>query len=260
MSTATVSVDAKLAIVHDLLSPRYRDAAVLDALSREFRREGYVRLPGLLGAEAFAALRDELLEKGTTTARSRDFVMDGYETPRRMSVMGATLLLRETELVWALYAHWELRRLVGALAGAAVYPCRHPEEFMVANFLLDRGHTHGWHLDDPAYALILFIEAPPPEDGGVLEFIPHWLEFCGEHGLEPHHRVDAAVERARAESRVQRRAHAPGDGYLLRADQAMHRVTSLTAGDARRVALNLAFEASDAPVYGSTATVLYGED
>jgi hypothetical protein len=259
MSTATLQADPRLAIIHELLSPRYHDAELLEALSREFRREGYVRLPGLLGASAFAAIRDELLEK-MAAARSRDFVMGGYETPRRMSVMGATLLLRETELVWTLYPHWELRRLVSALAGAEVHPCRHPEEFMVANFLLDRGHTHGWHLDDPAYSLILFFEAPPPEHGGVLEFIPHWLEFCGEHGLEPHQRVDAAIERARERSLVHTRAHAAGDAYLLRADRAMHRVTGLTGDDARRVVLNLSFEASETPVYGSTATALYGED
>jgi hypothetical protein len=251
-------LDGKRIFLQGLLEPRYRDGAHLQELSREFEREGYVHLPGLFRAGVFSAIEDELLSK-VPLARSRNFVMSGYETPRVMSVMGGSFLLRETDLVWPLYSHWELRKLVAAVAGAPVYPCLHPEEFMVANVLLASGNTHGWHLDDPAYALIVFIESPAPEAGGLLEYVPRWGEFCRAEGFPPEESVDAAVERARERGRVRVKGHARGDAYLLRADLALHRVTSLAREGARRVALNLAFEATESPSYGNTASELYGE-
>lgn len=259
MLTETRILDCKRMLLHRLIHPRYSDGAVLTELAREFASEGYVRLPGLLTPGSFAAVADELLVR-VDRARTRDFVMDGYETPRVMSVMGGSFLLRETDLVWSLYSHWELRRLVSTLAGAPIYPCQHQEEFMVANFLLRSGNTHGWHLDDPAYALIIFLDAPPPDAGGLLEYVPRWREFCREEGLTADEKVEAGVARARARGLVRVRQHATGDAYLLRADRALHRVTGLSREGVRRAALNLAFEETETPAYGDTASLLYGEN
>ena len=47
---------------------------------------------------------------------------------------------------------------IARVAGEPVYPCNHLEELIVCIFLLSPGSTHGWHLDDPPYALILVLE------------------------------------------------------------------------------------------------------
>lgn len=255
---ADAELESRRGILNGLLDPRYRDPSLRPSLAQEFAREGYVHLPGLFAPAAFSAIQQELLGIHTL-ARSRNFVMSGYETPRVMSVMGGSLLLRETRLVWPLYIHWELREIIQAITGSPIHACLHPEEFMVANFLLQPGNTHGWHLDDPAYALIVFVESPAPGDGGLLEYIPHWRAYCEAQGLPAEERVDTAVARAREQGLVRVKQHATGDAYLLRADLALHRVTGLSREGVRRVALNLAFEATDTPSYGDTASQLYGE-
>lgn len=251
-------VEHKRSLLNELISPVYQTESLLTELAAEFREEGYIRLAGLLSPQAFSALNSEI-EEQVTAANSRNFIMEGYGTPRQLSVMGGSTLLRNTDLIWTLYAHWELRRLITRLTGSEVYSCLHPDEFMVANFLLERGDTHGWHLDDPAYALIIFFAAPAPEDGGVIEYIPHWRAFCESVGTSPEHNVDRTVELARERGLIRLKHHNTGDAYLLRADQALHRVTGLKRDGIRRIVLNLAFEASSSPVYGNTASILYGE-
>ena len=44
--------------------------------------------------------------------------------------------------------------------GAAVYSVNHKYEFMVSNMLSASGNTHGWHLDDPRLALVIFLSVP----------------------------------------------------------------------------------------------------
>lgn len=230
-----------------------------EPLRREFAANEYVKMPGLLRADVLGLLKAEIeqLEQG---ARKRDFVMQGYETPRVMHVLGGRQLLERSMYLPALYAHHELRRLIQSVAAGDVYPCLHPDEFMVANLLLSSGSTHGWHLDDPAYALILIFEAPPAESGGLLEFIQGWQALRAAGDMASEQRAAPIVERARAANLVQTRHHAPGDAYLLRADRCLHRVTELKPGGGRRVALNFAYEATAQPTYGRTASLLYGSD
>ena len=110
-----------------------------------------------------------------------------------------------------LYCHHEVVKLLTALAGGAIYPCQHGEEFIVANFLNRSGGTHGWHLDDPAFALILFFDAPEEGQGGSLEFVPNWHSFCACHGVEPEKDVGPLAEMARSEGLIQTRHHVRGD-------------------------------------------------
>ena len=239
------------------LGSGYDDRARLDELRARFASEGYVALPGLLGRETTTVLREELrtLEPSATP---RDFLMSGCETPRVMSVLGATQLLRDSAILATLYRHVELIHVIASLAGAPVYGCQHPDELMVCNFLLVDGATHGWHLDDPAYALVIVLEAPGADCGGELECIAEWDAVCAQLGCDRHGPADDVVEYARAQGMVRHAHHAAGDAYLLRADRCLHRVAPLTRPGARRVALNFAYEDTPAPVYGKSATALYG--
>jgi hypothetical protein len=241
------------------LTDRYAADRPLDALRARFAEDGYVKLPGLLRDEALEVLRREVAAL-EPRARSRDFVMPGPRTPRVMSVLSATQLLDGAAAPAMLYVHFELVGLVARITGGPVFRCTHPEEVMVCNFLLSPGSTHGWHLDDPPYALILVLEAPPPGAGGELEYIPGWSDLSQGLGLDPDGPVDAAVAAARAEGALRRADHRTGDAYLLRADRCAHRVAPLRARGTRRVAMNFAYEASATATYGESATVLYGPD
>jgi hypothetical protein len=245
------------AILSRPLADAYRNDSRLDQLSEAFVSDGYVKLPHLLRGEAIELLREEVAAL-EPRAQARDFMMPGPGTPRVMSVLGASQLLARSTVLPMLYAHFELVRLISRLARALVYACPHPEELMVCNFLLTDLATHGWHLDDPAYALIFVVDAPALGTGGELEYIADWEAVCAELGADPGADVEPVVTRARAAGLVTTMPHRAGDAYLLRADQCLHRVAPLSAPGRRRVALNFAYEATPTATYGDSATLLYG--
>ncbi|QDL08481.1 hypothetical protein DP113_11710 [Brasilonema octagenarum UFV-E1] len=242
----------------NLLSEKYSQEKILVELQQEFACKGYVKLPSLLNSEAFSFLQAEVkrLEQFVT---KRNFTMPGYETPRLMSILGGRRILQESLTLWSLYSNYEVVKLIQAIIGGKIYPCLHGDEFMIMNCLLSNQATHGWHLDDTAYVLTLIFEAPPVENGGLVEFVQGWREWCSSIGAAPEEKIKPAVEKARAENLIQVKHHLPGDAYLLRADQCLHRVTELVRENICRVAVSLAYEATPDPKYGFTATRLYSE-
>ena len=247
------------ALIAGPLTDAYGGDRPLDELRERFVEEGYVKLPGLLRDEPLDILRREVAAL-EPRARSRDFVMSGPRTPRVMSVLSATQLLAGASAPALLYVHFELVGVIARVAGEPIYPCNHPEELMVCNFLLAQGSTHGWHLDDPPYALVLVLEAPASGAGGELELIPGWADLNHELGLDPDGPAGAGVAAAQAAGLIRSVDHRTGDAYLLRADRCAHRVAPLRAPGTRRVALNFAYEARAGATYGDSATVLYGPD
>ena len=225
-------------------------------LHEQFAATGFVKLDGLIAHSTWAVLREEA-RRLEPSGRRHDFVMPGYETPRTMTTLGGRSLARSSPALAALYADTSLRAALSTIVAGPLFDCQHPDEFMVLNYLTRTGATHGWHLDDPAYALVLILEAPPNEAGGALEFIPGWHAIAADAGVAPETNVEPLVARCRTASRIERRALRPGETYLLRADRCLHRVTELNVNGARRVALNLAFECTTRPTYGHTATALY---
>jgi hypothetical protein len=226
-------------------------------LASDFQSTGYVYLPGLLRTEIFGHAFVEMMEL-MQRAKRRHFMMTGFETERRLATVGGQVIRSVAPGLVNVYSNAQLRSLLVVLTGGEVRPCAHPQEFMVANFLSEPGDTHGWHVDDPPYALILFFESPAVGHGGELEFIPSWHRFCVTRSIDPYHAVERSVDLARREGLVEIRHHEGGDAYLLRADKCLHRVTPLTAGDNRSV-INMAFEADLEVDYGETASRLYDE-
>jgi hypothetical protein len=128
---------------------------------------------------------------------------------------------------------------------------------MVVNYLTFQGATHGWHLDDPSYALVIITETTEGESGGRLEYIKDWRRICEQRGVSAEESVDDTVGHCRSQQLIRTHRHEAGDAYLLRADQCLHRVTELTSTQGRRVVINIAFEATPNPTYGFTANRLY---
>lgn len=243
------------AFISNLVPDHCREQRHIAELRRQFARDSYVRLPGFLRSEAFAFVKSEV-DRLETRARDRCFEMHGYKTPRVMKTLGGQELMGSSPLAY-IYLHDAIRQLIEEIVGTKVYTCQHPNEYMVVNYLLSPGATHGWHLDDPAYALVIFIDAPPPEAGGHLEYIADWREICNEKGLEPEGDVNSLVAELRKQNLIKSMVHKTGDAYLMRANQCLHRVTEIVAPDVRRVIINMAFEETADPVYGLTANLLY---
>lgn len=245
-----------LAAMFELTAPKEFEAAALADLREQFLRCGYVKLPSFLTPITLRFLKAEL-ERLESNASRRAFEMPGYNTPRSLSVLGGTTIKAQSPLLFGLYQHSALRSCVERIAGRTVYPCQHPEEFMVANLLHRSGDTHGWHLDDPAFAFVLFIDAPAEGQGGELEMIANWTDLCRRKGRRPDEDITDLIAWAAENNLIEHSHHAPGDAYLLRADINLHRVSPITGAGTRRCVLNLAFQANITATYSQTATLLY---
>lgn len=242
----------------DLTSAKPYTSDEWEDLREQFLRAGYVRMPKFLSESALKFLSYELRRLELDASR-RVFEMPGYRSPRSLSVVGGRTIKEKSPFLYRLYNHSALRDCVSRIAGRTIYSCQHPEEFMVANFLQCSGDTHGWHLDDPAYALVVFVDAPKEGEGGEVEMVPNWVSLCERHGRSPDDDISDLLEWARKNNLIERRHHEVGDAYLLRADVNLHRVMPLLAKGARRCVINLAFQAMADTAYANTADLLYGE-
>ena len=222
-------------------------------LRQAFGSTGYVKIPGLFDLDFFTLIREEVRQIEHLKSR-RDFRMPAFDTPRRMATIGGKAITQHSQLLPHLYRSRPLHDFVESVAGEPIFRCTHRTEFLVKNILEQEGDTHGWHLDDPDLALVLVIDAPAADDGGLLEYVPAWARYdawARTIGLE------AATERLRTCGGVNTLHHGPGDAYLLRARDHLHRVTPLRARDTRRVVLSCAFSTTEEQEYGVTASLLY---
>ncbi|MCX5174099.1 phytanoyl-CoA dioxygenase family protein [Streptomyces virginiae] len=212
-----------------------------ESLRRQFSADGYVALPGLISPAGLVELRREARSLEADAVR-RDFRMPGMaDSPRHMTTLGGHQIARASPVITRLYADRDLMRLLSSLLGEAVVAVHDPVERHVLNVLHHPGDTHGAHTDDYPLALVLFLEAPPHTDGGLLEFHPG--------------RGDLGALDAPGARRVH---HRPADGYLLRSDVTAHRVTPLERPGLRRTVLNFAYTTPGRQgATTSTASLLY---
>lgn len=224
-----------------LIPDFYRQDANLAKLRLSLAVDRYVKLPGLFSGDVLGALKGEL-EALQEDSKNKNFTMPGYETPRIMTTLSGQVIRSKSDLLKAIYKDTELRKLIDTLVGRPVYDCLDVNEWMIATILNAPGNTHGWHLDDPPLAMVVFVDAPTADDGGLVEFIRDWPRLCAEIGVDPNGEVNSIVEQCRAAGLIEQKHHSAGDAYLFRADECLHRVTPLLRAGARRAILNLTFE------------------
>lgn len=238
-----------------VIADQYHNPDVLADLCRQLKANQFVKLPNFLLPSGFDVIARNLEYLHSQRVR-KEFIMPGFNTERRMSVVGGRCVTNLSLSLIALYGNLDLRQTLSKIIGAYIHTVQHEEEFMVVNFLDGEADTHGWHTDDPEYALILITEAPPANCGGELEYIPEWKIFCASCGLDPESQADKAIELAFRDGIVESSRLAAGDCYLLNANRAFHRVTPII-GTGRRKALNMAFDTRRFRNYGETAHLLY---
>ena len=244
-------------VLADVVSSTYLDNSYLQKLSKKFKQEGYLTLRGFLSKDVFSIVSEEALKLHELSAK-RDFVMIGYETPRMLSVAGGKKILRNTVFIPSLYVHHQLRMVLSSLAQDKLYTVNHQEECIVANFLEGRGQTHGWHLDDPTYALIIVLDAPAAGSGGCVEYVSKWKGLCAHLAIDPFSQIELGLDFAKRHDLIRSVRLEVGDCYILNAGENLHRVTPISDNSSRR-AINMAFDHREHFTFGNTANTLYGE-
>jgi hypothetical protein len=205
----------------------------LGALGATFRRDAFADVTAAIPADARARVALEACAALDEYAVRRDVCVPATgASPRKNRIAGRDALLHACPATAAYYRSAALLGVIAEIAGEALIPVPYAPEELIATRLERAGDTHGWHWDDYGFALVWVLRAPPPHDGGVLEYL------AGETWCKSAPRIDAILA-----AREPVRAHLPaGSVYLLRTDTTLHRVTPLLR-DVRRDALVFSYAA-----------------
>jgi hypothetical protein len=232
-------------VLSKVTSPAYSVFETLNNLHEDFLATGCVVLEQFLTPSIMQCLDDELALLYKTRS-VKHFMMPGYNTPRFLSVSGGSKILSESSVISSLYIHYELNSVLSRIIGSDIFTIQHREECIVANYLDEPGATHGWHLDDPMYALIIVLE--------------DWRRFCHDLDIDPIRDVARGVSQAEDSGLIFRFRPGVGDCYVLRAGETLHRVSPLLDPGSKRKVINMAFDSRHDIRFGATADMLYAED
>lgn len=218
-----------------------REAGAL--FHEEFALNCYVKLPLFFKDDSFAILKAEVIRIFEQHSRRKDFNMEHEKnTPRHLSTVSGIAVAEHSRMITALYRDSQLIEFLCGIAGTQVYLVPDPFDRHVIHRLDKRGDVHGGHLDTYAYAFAIFIETPPEEAGGCLEFVPHSIEISD---------LDTPL--------AKRVGHKVGDCYFMKTNKAIHRVsplweevkrTNLIFTYADDETMNIDISYSSQPLYG----------
>jgi S-adenosylmethionine decarboxylase proenzyme len=185
-----------------------------------FATHGIVDATGVVTEETSRAVREEALRL--------------LERFAERSVVRSGLIGEHGRLIRQLYTSRELLDPLEEIAGERLHPCPDPDEELLIAEHHGRGDTHGWRWGEYGHALIWILVAPPIENGGLLQCVPHT-------GLT---RADSRVPEYLTEQPIHSYYFRAGNLYLLKTDTTLHRTIPLTE-DTTRITLTMTW-ASDA--------------
>ncbi|CAM3822354.1 ArpA protein [Kibdelosporangium persicum] len=210
------------------IAERYRDPNSVRALSQHFRREGYVKLTGLVPEDLFRQVSDEVYSLIDLHARRIDLLMkETGSSPRYMSTVSQKSIAEDGHLIPAVYQSEVLTGFLSQVAAQPVVECPWEDEKYVIIRQHKKGDTHGWHWGDFSFTVIWIIEAPALEYGGMLQCVPH-TDWDKENPRVHEYLVNHPIKTY---------AHQTGDLYFLRSDTTLHRTVPLNE-EKTRIILN----------------------
>lgn len=209
--------------------------ASTEELTQEFQSKHYVKIPHLLPPLIRLAIRGEVIHLLNEFSVRRDLsIAQTCYTPRLMSNVRQSCINQAGMVIPLVYHSNSLISLIARVVGEEVFFCPYEEEKFVINHLARKGDTHGWHWDDYSYTLVLFVESPPSELGGELEFIPNTVW----------NKSTPSITHYLSQGEVQGRNHDTGDVYIIKANTSLHRVVPLK-GNADRIVISMAFASKE---------------
>ncbi|MFF4230637.1 hypothetical protein [Streptomyces sp. NPDC001820] len=229
---AEVSAAPVAGDVNNLLQKHFSEKFAgrsLAAVQEKFADEHIVPLRGFCPPELLRALQDEASGILDVHGVDRKFTFQITDnTPRQMTTVGQPVIKEHGPLIDALYFSPAVKNLLSSAVGEEVHTCPYAGEHYVISRLGKSGDTHGWHWDDYTYGFILILEAPPYQDGGFVQAVPHtsW------------DKENPDVHAALLKSKVHSYAFEAGDAYLVKTDTTMHRVYPIR-GESRRTIVNM---------------------
>jgi hypothetical protein len=209
--------------------------AQLPDLRQSYLEHDFAEIENFMPDELHQRALAELENLFATQARRRDLIIEqSGNTPRKYSNLDREALEAGSSVVPAVFRAPGLHEYLESIVDEKIHPVPYkPEEFIAAR-LHKAGDVHGWHWDDYTFALVWIFKIPDTDNGGSLEYVKR-VRWNRE---DP--QVDQLVERGPVLTRHPK----VGSAYLLKADTALHRVSTLRY-DAERMIVCFSFATSE---------------
>jgi hypothetical protein len=220
----------------------------------QFATEGIVRLPKFLNDAVHQRLLAEV-SSVVPILSYRNFVMPGWQTPRHMRTMGGRRIREFLPFLNSLYHEPSIIDFIRMVTCTDVFKCQNELEFAVINYQSGPAQTHGWHLDDAPYALIIILRAPESDSGNV-ELGPRLEQSEGSRYLGFTEKISEAAQAGNIKTFRPK----GGDAYLLHASAIPHRVTECALENDDRLVITFAYCDSLEQTDGPSPELLYGDD
>jgi hypothetical protein len=202
--------------------------SLVEYLRDDYRHDTMVVFRDLLPEGIRLEMEKEARMLLEAAAQRRDVVIEqSGGTPRAYNSVGRDAIREDGTYIPAFFDSDAILKFLGKVIGETVYRVPYaPEEFIINSQSLT-GDTHGWHWDDYSFALVWIVDEPDVLSGGRVEFVPRvpWDKSNTRSLLEHTLRTDPIQS-----------VHVPaGSCYLLRAKDALHRISPLAKETCRTV-------------------------
>ncbi|ODS23388.1 hypothetical protein AB835_09205 [Candidatus Endobugula sertula] len=255
----TDNVDTVLSLIKNfILTSKYRQLWYIKNLKRQFMENGYVYLPNLFSSECFSTLKQEAL-KLENHAINRNYFAEETSTPRNMQVIGGRKLVEVSPLFLIIYLHHELRNFIQLATDSAALNSENEREVFGVHYMTNTKNTHGWHLDDGPFILVLFLQSPEIGEGGLMECITDWDIIKQQQNFKEDQNLESHIDLCRKKGLVKKFYHAEGDAYLLAGNKILHRVSPITKPNRKRIIFVSSYLETPNAEFTSRVTGLYDE-
>ena len=252
------------------------DNTTIKSMASDFARDGnFVRIPKeAMNPSVFKAIA---AEAKMALQHSKRMAIEMDEEPRRLEIVGGDVLSEEGEYhaTKAFARDPALLEQIRTITGkpnlvCGSYPPLSPAHI---NRQSGPGDTHGMHLDDAAYKLVLYVKMDrgEGEQGGDVRFIPGYVPAKLAHAKrdDRYHAGGTELEAATKESVSLMGRDVPtsalrmgkfdeGEAYLMEGRTVAHEVTPVTAEGTERITICFSFDdIADLSNYTRSADTLY---
>ena len=220
----------------DIISRAAFDDDALKAASRKFFAKSVLDITAFFNAQTIERVAAEVnaLLQHFSIRRDLRIATTGH-TPRKMFNVDFRNINENSSFLQHLYDHPALLSMLSKIVGEEVNLCPYDPEKMVITCLSQQGDSHGWHWDDYSLALVWVLEAPRPEQGGVLQCVPHtkW------------NRANPQIIQQFLTQPIDTYYFPSRSVYMMRSNTTLHRVYPINSSEGRRVILNSTYALSE---------------
>nr|WP_246874493.1 hypothetical protein [Pantoea ananatis] len=203
-------------------------ASLINYLKSDYEEDLMVVIDDLLPGDIKTAMENEARELLAEESLRREVIIaESGHTPRAYDSVGRNAIRERGKYIPAFFDSPSILNFFMQITGEKLHRVPYePEEFII-NSQNKSGDTHGWHWDDYSYALVWVIDEPDVLSGARVEYVPR-IPWKKKETRE-------WIKNVLKDNTIFSHHVSQGQCYLLRARDALHRISPLTYESRRTV-------------------------